>query len=105
MMSRGQAAARGEPGHGARWQGDDLLLTVRVIPRAARETVTLEPECVKAKLTAPPVDGKANAALCRLLGPLFGVPKSRVAVVRGGGSRTKTVRIEAPAKLPDFLCE
>jgi uncharacterized protein (TIGR00251 family) len=47
-----------------------------------------------AKVTAPPVDGKANRALCRLISKRVGVPPSRVSVVRGEKSRDKLVCIE-----------
>jgi len=47
-----------------------------------------------ARVAAPPVDGKANAALCKLLAGAAGVPPSRVSVVRGHTARDKTVRFE-----------
>lgn len=47
-----------------------------------------------ARVAAAPVDGKANAALCKLLAGAAGVPPSRVSVVRGLTSRDKTVRFE-----------
>jgi len=46
------------------------------------------------RVTAPPVDGKANAAVCALIARAAGVPKSRVSVVRGTASRDKVVRVE-----------
>jgi uncharacterized protein YggU (UPF0235/DUF167 family) len=46
------------------------------------------------RVTAPPVDGKANAALCALIASAAGVPPSRVSVVRGATSRDKVVRVE-----------
>jgi uncharacterized protein YggU (UPF0235/DUF167 family) len=52
------------------------------------------------RVPAPPVDGKANAALCAFVSERAGVPPSRVRVVRGAGSRDKVVRVEgidAPA--------
>ena len=45
-------------------------------------------------MTAPPVDGKANAALCAFVAERAGVPPSRVDVVRGMTSRDKVVRVE-----------
>lgn len=47
----------------ARWDGADLLLSVRVVPRASCEAVVPEADCLKVRLTAPPVEGKANEAL------------------------------------------
>ena len=46
------------------------------------------------RLTAPPVDGKANAALCVFVARAAGVPPSRVSVVRGQTSRDKVVRVD-----------
>jgi uncharacterized protein YggU (UPF0235/DUF167 family) len=46
------------------------------------------------RVTAPPVDGKANAALCAFVARAAGVPPSRVSVVRGTTSRDKVVRVE-----------
>ena len=46
------------------------------------------------RVTAPPVDGKANAALTALIAKRAGVPKSSVTVVRGHTSRDKVVRVE-----------
>jgi len=46
------------------------------------------------RVAAPPVDGKANAALCRFIAARAGVPGSRVTVVKGATSRDKVVRVE-----------
>ena len=46
------------------------------------------------RVTAPPVDGKANDALCRLIAKRAGVAPSRVRVIRGQTSREKTVAVE-----------
>jgi len=88
---------------GACWDGTDLVLAVRVVPRASADAVVPERECLKVRLTAPPVEGKANQHLCRVLAELFRVPKSRVVVDRGATSRVKQVRIIEPRELPEFL--
>jgi uncharacterized protein YggU (UPF0235/DUF167 family) len=46
------------------------------------------------RVTAPPVDGKANAALCAFVAQRAGVARSRVQIVRGMTSRDKIVRVE-----------
>ena len=46
------------------------------------------------RVQAPPVDGRANAALCALVAARAGVPKGAVSVVRGHTSRDKVVRVE-----------
>lgn len=45
-------------------------------------------------MTAPPVDGKANAPLCKLVARAAGVAPSRVSIVRGASSRQKVLRVE-----------
>ena len=55
------------------------------------------------RVTAPPVDGRANDALCRLLADRVRVAPSRVSVVRGTKARDKVVRVEGVA--PDALRE
>jgi uncharacterized protein YggU (UPF0235/DUF167 family) len=49
---------------------------------------------VVVRVTAPPVDGKANEALCRLIAKKAGVAPSRVTLVRGHTSREKTLDVE-----------
>ena len=84
-----------------RWDGNDLLLDLRVQPRASRDEFgEALGERLKLRLTAPPVEGKANAQLTRFLAAAFGVTKSRVHLESGASSRNKRVRIQAPARLP-----
>ena len=68
---------------------------MRVQPRARRDEIVGERAgAVLVRVTAPPVEGKANAALCRLLAKRLGLPPSKVAIVRGGSARDKLVEID-----------
>lgn len=49
---------------------------------------------LQARVTAPPIDGKANKALCRLIAKRIGMAPSKVAVVQGKKSRNKVVEVE-----------
>jgi uncharacterized protein (TIGR00251 family) len=70
-------------------------IAVRVIPRAGRDEIAGERDGrLLIRLTAPPVEGAANAALCRLVARCAGVPARRVRIVRGQTSRDKVVRVE-----------
>jgi uncharacterized protein (TIGR00251 family) len=70
-------------------------LPVRLQSRAKREEVVGERNgSVVVRVTAPPVDGKANAALCALVAERAGVPKSAVSVVRGHAARDKVLRVD-----------
>lgn len=71
-----------------------VTLRVRVQPRASKEALGGEREgALVVKLTAPPVEGKANEALARFLGRLLGVPPSAVRVVQGATGRDKRVAV------------
>ena len=85
-----------------RWEGERLLLSVRVQPRASRDEIVGPhgDEALKVRITAPPVDGKANTHLVRFLAKAFGVPRSRVTLLGGDSSRTKHLRIDSPTTLP-----
>lgn len=86
-----------------RWQGQTLLLSVKVQPRANRDEIVGPhgDESLKVRITAPPVDGKANQHLIRFMAKAFGVAKSRVTLLRGETGRDKQLAIEHPLKLPD----
>ncbi len=85
-----------------RWDGDDLILHLRIQPRAAKtELAGPHGDRLKVRITAPPVDGKANEALIALFGELCCVAKSRVTLLAGAGGREKSLRIHAPRRLPD----
>jgi len=75
-----------------------MELDVRVIPRASRDGLAgMRDGRLLLRVSAPPVDGRANAAVCALLAKAAGVPKGAVSVVRGESSRDKRVRIEGDA--------
>lgn len=84
-----------------RWEGDDLILSVRVQPRASRdEIVGPLGNDLKVRITAPPVEGRANAHLIRFLAKAFAVPRARVTLLGGDSGRSKRLRISAPDRLP-----
>lgn len=85
-----------------RWDGAALVLRLRIQPRASKDELAGPlGDRLKVRITAPPVDGKANAHLCAFLAATCGVAASRVALTAGVTGRDKTVRIESPTRLPD----
>jgi hypothetical protein len=87
-----------------RWDGTTLVLPVRVQPRAKRLTLgSILQDRVRLSLTAPPVDGKANAQAREVLAEAFGVSLSRVTLVQGESSRDKVFRIDDPQYFPPVL--
>ncbi|HWK74177.1 MAG TPA: DUF167 family protein [Povalibacter sp.] len=84
-----------------RWQDTSLTLDLQIQPGAARdELVGLHGERLKIRISAPPVDGRANRHLIDYLAEIFGVPRARITLLRGETGRAKTVRIDSPAKVP-----
>jgi len=88
-----------------RWEGADLLLSLRVQPRASRDELRLEGGRLRVRITAPPVDGAANRHLLRFLAAEFGVAPSRATLLRGVSGREKAVRISSPARLPSSIAD
>lgn len=77
---------------------DGVVLTLHIQPGAKKtEVVGLHGEALKIRLAAPPVDGKANAALLAFIAARLGVAKSQVELVSGETSRAKRVKVGAVA--------
>jgi uncharacterized protein (TIGR00251 family) len=73
-------------------------LVIRLQPRAKRNAIVRERDGVlRVSVAAAPVDGRANAALCKLIAKRAGVARGRVSVVRGERSREKLVQVEGVA--------
>jgi uncharacterized protein len=72
-----------------------VVFRIRVVPRASRcEPAGFQDDALKIRITAPPVEGKANEACIALLAELLGVKKAQVTIIAGQTSRTKTVAVE-----------
>ncbi|PTX98442.1 DUF167 domain-containing protein [Opitutus sp. ER46] len=70
-------------------------LAIKAIPNAPRtEVVGWLGDALKVKVHAPPVEGKANEALCEFLADTLQLPRRAVTVLRGDTSRQKVVRID-----------
>lgn len=75
-----------------------LVLSLHIQPGAKKTGFAgLHGEAMKIRLAAPPVDGKANAALCAFLAEFCKVPKAAVVLISGETSRAKRVRVEGAA--------
>jgi uncharacterized protein len=72
-----------------------MELRVRVTARASRDELAgLKDGVLHVRVSAPPVDGKANQAVTRLIAKALGVGRTSVRVVRGERSRDKVVEVE-----------
>lgn len=83
-----------------RWQDKLLHIHIYLQPRASRnQIVGVHEDCLKIRLTAPPIDDRANDALLTFLAECFKVPTSRVQLIKGDRGRKKWVQIDSPTVL------
>lgn len=74
-------------------------IIVKVAPRAKENKIVgYKDNILRVRITAPPVEGKANKALVAFLADAWGVPQSSIRIVRGELSREKT--LEVPDSIP-----
>ena len=89
------------------WDDGDLILKLHIKPRATRNAF-MAPygvDTYKVAISSPAVDGKANEELLRFLSREFGLPRSRIDMESGLKSRTKSLRLKSPTRLPLVLGE
>lgn len=72
-----------------------IQFAAAIQPRASRNQILgIHNQCLKIKLTSPPVDGAANQACIKFLAKAFGLSPSRVSIVKGETSRNKIIQFE-----------
>jgi uncharacterized protein (TIGR00251 family) len=82
------------PATGRRVVGPHVTISLRVQPRASRNAVAgWTGDTLNIRLTAPPVEGAANAACLKFLADLLDLPQSQFEILRGERSRNKVIRI------------
>ena len=82
-------------------QQEDLLLKLYIQPKASRDQIVgPHGDELKVAITAPPIDGKANAHLSKLLAKMFKVPKSHIIIEKGALGRHKQIKILSPKLIP-----
>jgi len=68
-------------------------IAMRVTPRAARNRIVAEGDVLRVYVTTVPEDGRANAAVQKLLAKAMGVSKSRLVLIRGQSARDKVFQV------------
>ncbi len=82
------------------WRDKSLFLHIYLQPRASSDQIIgLHDDCLKIRLTAPPLEGRANKYLLKFLARCFKVPEQRIIITQGEHSRKKWVCIESPVDL------
>jgi len=84
------------------FENSDLIFSLRVQPKASADGLAeIMGDERKLRITAPPVDGKANKHIIALLAKMCKVAKGDVTIVSGELGRSKRVRIKSPRLLPE----
>lgn len=73
---------------------EGLTLSLKISPNASKNEIIKTQDGLKIKITAPPVDGKANKSLIEFLSKTFKIPKSSIEILRGETSKEKTLLIK-----------
>jgi len=77
---------------------------LRVQPKASKdEFAEVLEDRIKLRITAPPVDGKANKHIIKFLAKIFEVPKSNIMIKSGETGRNKKLIIKQPKQLPEQI--
>lgn len=88
----------------ARWDGADLVLQVRVQPRARHNAIVgVDNGRLRISTTASPTGGKANKAVIGLLAEYLHVAPSRIVLRRGRTQRDKQLVVRGPLRIPEGL--
>lgn len=73
---------------------DGIILNLRISPNASKNEIVKTEDVIKVKITAQPVDGKANKALIEYLSKNFKIPKTSFEIIKGETSKEKTLLIK-----------
>lgn len=86
------------------YEGEDLILRLYIQPKASRDKIVgLHGDELKIAITAPPIDGKANAHLSKYLAKQFKVAKGLITIEKGEQGRHKQVRVKSPIQIPQEI--
>ena len=91
------------------WNQSDLILYVKVQPNASKDELggviynETQADQIKIRITAPPIDGKANKHFAAYLSKVFKVAKSQISLLSGETGRNKKLQIHDPKQLPDII--
>ena len=73
---------------------DGVLISLKLVPNSKRTEIIVDENSIKIKVTAQPIENKANKALLDFLSKFLKIPKSKIQIVRGQTSKEKTLLIK-----------
>lgn len=73
---------------------EGLIIRLKISPNASKNEIIRSSDGIKIKITAQPIDGKANKCLVEFISKKYKIPKSSIEIVRGETSKEKTILIK-----------
>ena len=70
---------------------EGIIVKLKIVPNSSKNDIVLEDEFIKVKVTAQPIENKANKALLEFLSKKFKVPKTKIEILKGDTSKDKTI--------------
>ena len=70
---------------------DGITVNIKIVPNSSKNNIVIEDGFVKVKITAQPIEGKANKALIEYLSKIIKIPKTKISIVKGDTSKEKTL--------------
>lgn len=68
-----------------------IIANIRISPNAKKNEIIKDGDTIKVKITAQPIDGKANKAVIEFLSKNFKIPKTSIQILKGETSKDKTI--------------
>jgi hypothetical protein len=73
---------------------DGVILKIRISPNSAKNQVIISDDMIKIKVTAQPIENKANKAVIQYLSKLVKIPKTSISILKGETSKEKTILLK-----------
>ena len=73
---------------------DGIIIQIKIAPNSSKNIITKDNTGIKIKLTAQPIEGKANKALIEFLSKQLKIPKTSIEIIKGETSKEKTLLIK-----------
>jgi len=75
-----------------------LIVNIKIVPNSSKNDIIIEDEFIKVKITAQPIENKANKALIEFLSKELKIPKTNIEIVKGETSKEKTILFKTTDK-------
>lgn len=73
---------------------DGIILKIRISPNSAKNQIIISEDMIKIKVTAQPIENKANKAVIEYLSKLIRLPKTSITILKGDTSKEKTILLK-----------